>query len=678
MDLTYQEILDQWNEYEDRIAQNILGHEGETTYEEVITRVITTLHTLSASSNKVPSFLRSVVLEREEEIKECLKEKEIIPSYPLLRYAGTSSGAYFSGCIIDAQVPAGVKQSILDLKGSYNFHYTKAAANKQEMEKQYASLHEESLYANAVGFHLSEDVEGWESSLTASHGKNISPIIYIPEGLTGDVALNLGVAIHTGNNLGVHFGRNTRTLSFAAKAQGNFEYAPLAGCYMPRKTSCLSCTLHVSNIMNRSQSYEDCLRRVYRAASLATLMLTTFLYDDTQHNQYFLTNTLRYRPLSISLTGVHGALIRCDVDYTSTDAIEMIAQMQAAATLGSLIASAQLMNIASKTYRIGCNTDAVRSLVDRCLDEIEGLFESAITTPIQQALETHGSLFHIQTTTLNWDPITSGLGRNATPGIDPLVSLDVPSFCEGKNPLQLVCVEMFDGKGQLTCDKERLRQQTAEHIDPEFQLQLFGKINKLCFGTPYKVISIPETTSVKQVADLLNTARDLQLRFVFFQKWKHLDDTTSDKQSPISCEDDMAILIDTEPTPKHEEKSISISPLDLNAKVYTVFESTFGLFDVVICLDSNEKPRKIIIDESDASVSSEHFSEIRSVVMLINIALKSESLSLGLFDVLIKTKGTRHYVYEDQNFSSVLQVFSYLLVITTIHTLRRPNGETSL
>lgn len=644
--LTKDDVQENWDEVErETIQLHFSFSGGEWQYSDIIRRVQDWL--LSETSIRKIGFstIENFIRSRRTDIEIYLSKLFIVPSSPLLKYGGTlQKKNYFSSTILDPFEVEDLLSDIFSSNTSFGSRLPDTIISKEDLLDFYQTLERQGTSLSDGGdscfsLMVPEDSHLFLESLTTKRPSGVSLYIKVNHQEDNEnVLLFLATETHKRNTIGVLFNDNLRenTISDVSSLE---HIGPSPG-YIGEKTniSCPSFYINLAEIMKNSHNYEDYLKKVYNASFYATVLANITLFQEEGYlneNTYgyisekIRENTLKYRPILISLCSFHGALILCDIDYESDVAFQILEESQSALTLGSMKASAQWMLLATKKERIPYSLEPMRAIAQLSNEKIRDYFPNDLLFSINEALREHGCLFNSITTGQTIDRHISLLTHSSSYGLSPISSIETSYIKQGGEKILLFPLELFDHNGRMTCDLQQLSTQTLTHISPRHQIRINATVQKFCPVGVHTPIFCPEEMTVSDFVDLYTFARSQGLKTVTLIRGHF-------KQ--VDC----SMII------KEEKRFMP------TAKIYVIPE--FGRIalgkdaeEVFVTAGNDSMPESLFDTVPTAAQSQEYL--IRTIIKsLITLQQKEYFCKQG-------------FSFQDQHFESIVQLISHLVTM---------------
>ena len=494
--MTYEDIRHNWGLYEQYLVETHYGTRKERTYDHVIGRVSTWLGSRKVLNN-TPSTISSSYTEYKTNIQEFLTRKFIVPSSPILKYGGTrkKNPNYFSYYLFGENFPLNPAHQVYAGPG-VELGYQYSISYQPNVERTTTEINNP-----YIGVGVRED-GGTVSELIRAKGNTHKNVIYYHE-----VDLqSLGVEMGRKNRYGITLGQNIKRKGIIPDVLKGYYGTSSPGYIGPVGTSCPMFYINLSGILGESKDYSSYLTKVYSSAFYAAILSNVILYqNDGYIAEEFVENTLKYRPIGVGMLGLHSAMLRCDLDYESSDGLLFAEQSQAASCLGSVSGSCRLMAGGSKHDRVGCKSERLTKMIRECANLLE---EDEVILPfseyIGQALESHGCMFNIVTSVQGSDPNLEGLLHLSSHGIAPIFSIENHVELSDERNLTVFPLELFDTQGNMTYDLPRLQEQTSPYITPEYTIKLITTLQNLCHSAISINLDFPSDIPVTKMINLLH------------------------------------------------------------------------------------------------------------------------------------------------------------------------------
>ena len=680
--LTYEDLQENWRKVEEEVVhQQFSEHEAEHSYQHVRDRVINWLLNEANILDTLPKDLANFMVSRHDALKSDLLTNRIIPSSPILKYGGTRHPKknYFSSTALE------------DIT-SYNYDFIEEAytlgticgarfpqaAVGVDVESIYTDLGEDvpSLRQRKGSFAvtLSEDSIDLDRFIHSEHHFGISPYVGLTNKCNDTIVSPIAIEVHSGNNIGLIFGRNLKEMSPFPTSLEPFFLSAFPGYIGMANSSCPTFYANLPEIISTSKDYNDFLRRLHKVAFNATLLANIVLFQEEGYLSEEIKNvSLKYRPVIVSMLGLHGAMMRCDVNYESEEALQFAEQSQASILLGSMAASSRLMVLSSKRDRVACRSSWLVEGANKCSESLNGCFATkAIINHISSAMEKHGCLFNGLTTGQVPDPYVNAMAHSLSYGISPITSIETTVQVGGED-IVLFPVEIFDRAGNMTCDLQILQEHTSSFISPDYQLQIVKKIQQFSHAGVFKPILCPTDITVQDLVRLFHQAEEAGLKTVTFSREDFslqereviLEDEPKDN---LEDEPDDEVIIAT--TIKELESHVSEIPDDnigeipmgeevRNAKIYTLQTPT-GICKIILGDDATD----MFVDIPGAPGPTKNL--IITLVRLISFLLQdlNDHVRQSVADILVceDFQSEERYRFGDKEFCSLPQSIGHILL----------------
>ena len=397
--MTYEDILHNWGLLEQDVVESVFGTRNERTYDHVIKRVSDWIGSRKAQS-ATPSQVSELYASHKDGIKQFLLSKYIIPSTPILKFGGTrrKNPNYFSYYIFSDDSFEQMKELKSKPQSGIEFGYQFSLSNETEGKVRDAL---DNMDSSNVGITVREDGSSLQELTKIKNCHTRKNLVYYHE-----VDLNkVSNELRKGKRYGLTFGQNIKKGSIIPDVLKGYNTTARPGYIGPQDTACPMFYLNLSALLDSSKDYESYLSRVYKAAFFAAILGNVVLFQEEGYMlEKIAENTMKYRPVGVGFLGLHSAMLRCDIDYESEDAVYFLKQTQASLCLGSVSASCEIMKKSSKVERVGCKVENLARMVHRCRMHMEGEevnfgHMNAITT----ALEQHGCMYNLVTSVQGYD-----------------------------------------------------------------------------------------------------------------------------------------------------------------------------------------------------------------------------------------------------------------------------------
>jgi hypothetical protein len=515
--LYYDDIVHNWGVLERHIVSKICGSKGESTYDHVIGRVSTWLLSKSVHKNIPENFMNMYRLDTAV-FSQLLTDRHIIPSSPILSHAGTNldNKNYFSYYNLkDYEVFSHICSINTYNSGvEVGYHPT---LQRETTEDIVQSFNEE-IRPN-MGIRVREDGSLFERVVREKTGPKERSLIYYHDLPNLDPVV---MSIGSGKTLGLAFAQNVKRQGIFSDAVEAYYTTPNPGYLGPNNTACPMFYVNAPGIIDTANDFTGYLTAVNKAGYYATLLANLILFQKEGYlHEDVMPATLKYRPVGVGIMGLHAAMIKCDVPYEGELGIEFASQTQKCLTLGTMAASCKLMNLSTKSKRIGHKGERLNSLAERCMNGIEEGVTLSHVDDIKKALGTHGCMYNLTTTVQGYDRNLPRLVGVSTEGIEPLQSIEMHCTVNEENDLALFPLEIFDARHQMTCNMYALKEQTAPYISTEYKINLIKTLQSFSHSPIASTIVIPTEMSHNRVVALIEDAYNAGLFHVKFRKGEH-------------------------------------------------------------------------------------------------------------------------------------------------------------
>jgi hypothetical protein len=699
--LTYQNVCQNWQTYEEFLVTSYFAKKDEKTYKDLITRVTSWCLNSKRMHDTLPENLYQISQDAKHLLEWSLHSNHIVPSVPILKHGGTGEGTYFASVAL-GDFDFSLKEKFELIKDIYDFSATCGANFKTGFpsDRAYDVFFDDTTRAvsaiakrkGSFATVLSSRVSDWEYYIFSPHKKGIAPVLEIDEDdkeRRSYVLSKVAESLVLGNNVGCFFRKNYQDQTPIPLPLNPGKLSALPGYIGLAETSPPVLYVNVAEIMRGAENYEEYLKRVSMISSRATLLANILLYQQEGYLSDMLReNTLKHRPICIGITGLHGAMIRCDVDYESDEGLQLAKETQAALLLGTLKQSAQIMITSTKHQRIGCRAENIWKAADTSADLLKDSFDSfGLLNDLKNAMEKHGCIYNIVTTAQCSDPQASSLIHSMTPGVGPLSSIERQiSLEKDGEKISLVPKEIFDEAGEMTCDLSLLHQQTSPYIAPEFQLQFVSEMQRFCHGGIHRVISCPKSFGEETIIRLLNQAEGLGISHLSLSvgDYEILErdvvsaqeeepevvklEAEESKIEPPPIMEEMTITRDEEDEIEVGEKQVALEcsveaePVVIETlcvgegtKMYVLNDYMNRVAVRVVILCRNNNPYNIVIE----SPIPEHVALAKLLSMLL-LHVNLDDLDLEL--LIGGISGQEIFMWEGRVFRSVPQALSFFLM----------------
>lgn len=693
--LTYDEIITNWRYVETAVVQQQFSNsEDEVTFRDVLTRIVGWLLDASLLRETMQKDIAQFIISRHDSLKADLLAKRIVPSSQILKYGGTSHERknYFSSTALgDVQnYDTDFLNRAYECGTVCGLSLPQAAVGF-DTENSYERLGLMPLPKKRKGslaVTLSEDSVDIEDFIHSSHHLGISPYVKMEHKSNSNVTGPIAMEVHKGNNLGLIFGDNLKTNSPLPPQLDPFFVSAYPGYIGVENSSCPTFYVNLPEILKTSKNYNDYLKRLHKISFNAAILANIILCQTEGYlSEEIRENTLKYRPIMIGMLGLHGAMIRCDVNYESEEALQFAEETQASITLGTMAASSRLMCLATKRDRVACRASWLVEIANECSLILNDYFSTkSIINHIASAMEQHGCLYNGMTTGQVPDPYVNSVVHSMSYGISPLSSIEMTVEVEDRS-LTLFPLEIFDNTGTMTCDLDVLNQHTSGYISPEYQLDIVRQIQKFCHAGVFKPILCPENITVNEITQLFDRAEELGLRTVLIYR----QDTTLLERDEIIIEEpdeekvepDIATVFqeleevilepeEVEQVEREPQTSIgdNMAEAVTNAKIYTL-HSDQGVYKLVIG-NENGIATDIIVDIPNVSATTENLVVALSRLVTFLLQDRNSHIQDAVIEILSSVKRTETpYRQGKEEYNSLPEALGKILLQ---YTQKEENG----
>lgn len=296
-------------------------------------------------------------------------------------------------------------------------------------------------------------------------------------------------------------------------------------------------------------------RSVYRYARLACYLGNFILeLDEGYPLAWIREKTQKLKPVGVGMTGFHTALLMATggrAVYGDEEAIEFAMSLQAALTLGTLSASASMVEETKHVYenreywefhlnelKEHVGNDYNLSNCFQMLGDVDFNSEGESKIDIRHielCAREHGGFYNCVTTSQAPTGSISNFLHVVDTGIEPFFQVEPKRKIRKKEggwlSLVLKPVELqvlFDKDPSL---REKIEAQTAHFISPEAQLNMTTAFQKFIHTGVSKSINVPEKTTVEEIEDIIYRARDARLKGVTVYREGSLDGILSSSKA---------------------------------------------------------------------------------------------------------------------------------------------------
>lgn len=682
--LTYDELQANWRKVEEAVVrQQFAENEAEQDYRSVLNRVVHWLLNDANIRETLPKDLANFMIGRIDTLKTDLLTNRIVPSSPILKYGGTghSKKNYFSSTALEdiTAYDYDFIEEAYTLGAICGARFPQAAVGV-DVESIYTDLGEDvpSLKQRKGSFAvtLSEDSIDLDRFIHSEHHLGISPYVGMTNKCNDAIISPIALEAHSGNNIGLTFGRNMKESSPFPNNLEPFFLGAFPGYIGIANSSCPTFYANLPEILKTSKDYNDFLRRLHKVAFNATLLANIVLFQEEGYlSEEIKTVSLKYRPVIISMLGLHGAMMRCDVNYESEEALQFAEQSQASIMLGSMAASSRLMVLSTKRDRVACRASWLVEKANECSEVLNGCFATkAIINHIGSAMEKHGCLFNGMTTGQVPDPYVNSMVHSLSCGISPITNIETTISVDGED-VTLFPVEIFDTAGNMTCDIHTLHEHTSSYISPDYQMQIVEKIQQFSHAGVFKPIICPTEITVQDLVKLFHQAEEMGLKTIIFSR-----EDFSIQTRETFCEEELNGVFDeieTVENPDHlfiQEEPESNIPDEVvednigeilmeegvrNAKIYTLQTPT-GICSIILGDDATDMFVEIPGDTTSTKTL------VVTLVRLISFLLQDQNdhVRKAVVDILVSDdlKTNERYRIGSEEFYSLPQSIGHILL----------------
>ena len=556
--MSYADIVHNWSVLERYIIDTQFKNTEARNYDDLSKRVADWL-LLDETKKNLSDDIRRFISQYEDGGTDLLERRYIVPSSPILRYAGTEDKDknYFSYY----HVPSFDK--FVELS-SHACPGTEISYQPNLQDEVNSDLYDaiSALSSPNISVTVREDGNVMSSFLEVTQDTVQRNFIFyhdIPD------QLEVARAICSDRCIGLTFVQNFMRSNIISDNILPFYLSSTPGYMGPNGTVCPMFYINASEIIATSDSYTQYLYRINQAAFIATLMANIVLStSDGYIDDSFAELTMKYRPIGVGIIGLHSAMIRCDVPYESDVGLEFINQTHACLSLGAMTASAELMMLSSKSLRIGQKANALSNLLFKCesvintkTDDIEVMDYSAL----KESIRKHGCLYNLTTTVQGYDPFLSDLLQVSTPGIEPLVSIEMFKKVHDEQNVVLFPLEIFDNEHKMTCNLYELRENTFPYIDLKYKIKVLAEIQQFSHSPVGSTLIVPQDIDANKIVDLIRTAVNYGLYHLKIRQGSHfLMEKTYNEENEVESPQ----VIENEPhmDNKYNEREVTPSPFD--------------------------------------------------------------------------------------------------------------------
>jgi len=352
---TYEEALHYWREFERYLVEtrySIRDENGvplEHSYDDIINRVANWI-TSKDTIEKLPESLQPFVNDRLQDIKTALLNKYIILATPVLMNGGSRSRrlGYFScfplGYVEDSIDDimkkaklmadiylkgggAGINISKLRSKGSLVDNHQGFASGPvsflQIFDSIAGTISQGGRRRGALMVDCSENNLDWEDFINCkSRNKqtlqNMNISLDIEDDLSENVINKVAKSIWECGDPGLIFIRNAYNNTPIPRELDPRHVNPCSEYMSVAMTACNLLSVNVTKLAKISNSILHLMELIDNASYLSCIIGTILIYQEEGYpDETIKSNNLQYRPVGIGMLGLHGAMIRSNIEYNS-------------------------------------------------------------------------------------------------------------------------------------------------------------------------------------------------------------------------------------------------------------------------------------------------------------------------------------------------------------------------
>ena len=513
--MSYEDIVHNWGVLERYVIDTQFKNTSARNYYDLVKRVSDWL-LLDETKKHLPEAIRPFIEQHENIGKDYLECRYIVPSSPLLRCTGIDEADknYFSYY----HVPTFDK--FVELS-SHALPGTEISYQPNLQDEVKEDLYDaiSALSSPDISVTVREDGNVMDSFLRVSSDTVQRNFIFYHEVLD---QINVARGICADKCLGLTFIQNFIQHNIISDNVMPFYVSSTPGYMGPNETVCPMFYINAAHIVATSTDYTQYLEKINHAAFLAVLMANIVLIQpDGYLDESFIEPTMKFRPIGVGIMGLHAAMIRCDVNYMSDVGLEFIDQTLSCLSLGAMTASAELMMLSSKSLRISHKADFLSNLLFKCESVLNTDINIIDYTVLKDSIRKHGCLYNLTTTVQGYDPFLADLLCVSTPGVEPLVSIEMSKKIHDEQSVILFPLEIFDNDHNMTCNLYELKEHTFPYITPKYKIKLLSHIQKFSHSPVGSTLIVPKNMEAIEVVDLIRTSVAYGLYHIKIRQGNH-------------------------------------------------------------------------------------------------------------------------------------------------------------